>query len=563
HSATGIIEGVAIIGSEVTSQATLNKTIKESEERFRNLVEKAPTPICILKGEEMTLEVANEPVFKIWHVGKEALGKPFLEIIPEMKGQPFMGYLLDVFRNGITHYGSEEPAYFIRQNGEKQTIYFNFVYQPYREDDGTISGVMVLATDVTEQVVARKKMESQAMMVRDLLMNAPGFIATLSGPEHVYELVNEKYQHLFGKRKIQGKPIMVALPELEGQGFKELLDNVYNTGKPYLGIDIPIVLSRDEDLAPQLNYFNFSYQPMYDENKKIFSILVFGYEVTEQVQARNKSLEEHEVYSSILEERVKQRTLELSDVNEALLQKNEELKKMNHELESFTYVSSHDLQEPLRKIQTFATRILEKEHAVLSDNGKDYFQRMSNAARRMQTLLEDLLAYSHTNLTVHKFEKTDLNKIIEDVKVELAETLEEKAAHIESDGFCEASITPFQFRQILHNLISNSLKFSKPGIPTYIKISSRMGAGRQFQPKELTADKTYCHICFTDNGIGFHPEYKNKIFEVFQRLHGKEEYIGTGIGLAIVKKIVEKHGGIITATSELGEGATFDIYIPG
>lgn len=266
---------------------------------MRNLVEKAPSPICILKGEDMVLVVANDPVFKVWNVGKEALGKAFLEIIPEMKGQPFMGWLLDVFKNGVTHYGNEEPAYFSRKNGDKETIYFNFVYQPYREDDGTISGVMVLATDVTEQVIARKKMEAQAVMVNNLLLTAPSFICTLAGPDHLYVLVNERYQQLFGKRKIQGRAIMEALPELEGQGFDKLLDKVYNTGETYVGIDIPITLARDENLEPEVRYFNFSYQPMYDENKEIYSILVFGYEVTEKA-IFNKKINDSEAHFRLM-----------------------------------------------------------------------------------------------------------------------------------------------------------------------------------------------------------------------------------------------------------------------
>ena len=129
----------------------------------------------------------------------------------------------------------------------------------------------------------------QEDMVKDLLLNAPAFICTLSGPLHIYELVNQRYQSLFGKRQIQGKPIMEALPELKGQGFDILLDNVYTTGIPYVGIEIPITLARDENLIPELCYFNFSYQPMYDNNKKVYSILVFGYEVTEEVNAKNKN----------------------------------------------------------------------------------------------------------------------------------------------------------------------------------------------------------------------------------------------------------------------------------
>ena len=417
RNTVGKIEGVAVLANEVTKQVEAKNKLIESEKRFRILLEQAITPTLILKGENMVMELANELVFKTFHLGKEALGRPFLELLPEMKDQRFVGLLMDVLQNGVTHYGNEEPAYFIRENGEKEIVYFNFVYQPYHENDGSISGVIVLindatelvlsrkkveeselkfrmlieqapvamavfkpedyivevanehyleivgksdligksffesipelkikqvqdlmykvmhgetpyygseweafmmkdktnkqgfynfvfqpiktddgtvtriivvANEVTEQVNARRKVEVQNQLFSDMLMTAPGFVATLNGIDHVYELVNEKYQSLFGKRKIQGKPIMIALPELEGQGFDKLLDNVYNTGEPYVGINIPISLARDEGMIPEERYFNFSYQPMFDENKKIFSILVYGYEVTEQVIASKK-----------------------------------------------------------------------------------------------------------------------------------------------------------------------------------------------------------------------------------------------------------------------------------
>ncbi|MCY7422869.1 MAG: PAS domain S-box protein, partial [Chitinophagaceae bacterium] len=278
----GTFMGYIGVGFDIHESKLAVDALKESEERLRKLIDKAPSPICILKGEDMVLEVANEPVFKVWGVDKSALGKPFLEIIPEMKDQPFIGYLLDVYNNGVTHYGSEQAAYFKRSNGETETIYFNFVYQPYRENNGTITGVMVLASDVTEQVVSRKKMEQQASMVNNLLMTAPAFICTLLGKEHVYDMINERYQKMFGKRILKNKPILEALPELVGQGFDTLLDNVYKTGETYVGIDIPARLALDENLAPELCYFNFSYQPMYNEHGEIYSILVFGYEVTEK-----------------------------------------------------------------------------------------------------------------------------------------------------------------------------------------------------------------------------------------------------------------------------------------
>ncbi|MGK2860910.1 MAG: PAS domain-containing sensor histidine kinase, partial [Chitinophagaceae bacterium] len=249
--------------------------------------------------------------------------------------------------------------------------------------------------------------------------------------------------------------------------------------------------------------------------------------------------------------------------SETLLKnQNDQLEKMNKELESFAYVSSHDLQEPLRKIQTFASRITEKEENNLSDSGKDMFNRMQNAAKRMQTLIQDLLAYSRTNTTERKFEITDLNEIIAEVKEDLKEELQEKHAIIEANQLCDAKIIPFQFRQLLHNLIGNSLKFSNPNHPPLIQIKCEIAKGMKLNNEKLSPQNKYCHITVSDNGIGFEEQYNERIFEVFQRLHGKNEYNGTGIGLSIVKKIVENHHGIVTAKGKLNKGATFEIYIP-
>ena len=202
------------------------------------------------------------------------------------------------------------------------------------------------------------------------------------------------------------------------------------------------------------------------------------------------------------------------------------------------------------------------ENQTLSDTGRHYFQRIMNAAKRMQQLITDLLAFSHLSTAQRKFENTDLNLIVEDVKNEFKETMQEKRATIEVNKMCDAHIIPFQFRQLIQNLIGNSLKFSDPEKPLHIKIQSKISTGRTLNNEQLAPEKKYCHLSVADNGIGFDPQYRDQIFEVFQRLHGRDEYPGTGIGLAIVKKIVENHNGIITASGELGKGATFDIYIP-
>ncbi len=263
------------------------------------------------------------------------------------------------------------------------------------------------------------------------------------------------------------------------------------------------------------------------------------------------------------------RAAELGIANKELAFQNEEKEKRaaeliiaNKELLAFTYISSHDLQEPLRKIQTFVTIILENEYENLSENGKNNFKRMQLAAGRMQQLIDDLLAFSRISTTELTFEKTDLNIIIEEVKTELKDTVNERNAIIEAVVLCPVNIIAFQFRQLMYNLISNALKFSNPAIPSHIVIRCNNEKGSKLQNKNLSPEKNYCHITVKDNGIGFEPRFSERIFEVFQKLHGKEVYAGTGIGLAIVKKIVENHNGIITATSELNKGAQFDIYIP-
>jgi signal transduction histidine kinase len=245
-----------------------------------------------------------------------------------------------------------------------------------------------------------------------------------------------------------------------------------------------------------------------------------------------------------------------------LERKNQALAKSNTELASFAYIASHDLQEPLRKIKAFSNRIAEREAQNLSENGKDYLARMQNAVIRMQTLIEDILSYSRTNTTEKNFEPTDLNGILNEVKEELREELQSKNAVIESEKLCTIPVIPFQFRQLLHNIISNALKFSHPDRKPLLQIKSRIGTGSSFGLDLLSDDVSYCHFSIQDNGIGFESQYNEKIFEIFQRLHGKSDFKGTGIGLAIVKRIVENHGGIISANGEPDKGARFDIFIP-
>lgn len=241
---------------------------------------------------------------------------------------------------------------------------------------------------------------------------------------------------------------------------------------------------------------------------------------------------------------------------------NRELTKMNEELTSFAYVSSHDLQEPLRKIQMFSKRILEKEIHALSDEGKNYFYRMDNAAERMQLLINDLLTYSRTNTTQKRFEKTSLNNLMTEVKQELYEKIMATGTVIECEALPELKIIRFQFKQLFTNLIANSIKFAKPGVAPLITIKSELLNGANINAPAANKEKKYWHLSIADNGTGFDPRFNEQIFGLFQRLHGRKEYEGTGIGLAIAKKVVENHNGIITAEGKEDVGAIIHIYLP-
>lgn len=258
----------------------------------------------------------------------------------------------------------------------------------------------------------------------------------------------------------------------------------------------------------------------------------------------------------------------LRDITEQRLAENEvkkhvkELNRSNQELEEFAYVASHDLQEPLRKISTFSDRLNEKYADVLTGDGEMYLERIMASAGNMRMLINNLLEFSRIARSTQPFANVGINFIVHQVKTDLELTIEETGTIIKVGTLPEVEASFLQMKQLFMNIISNAIKFRKEDVPPQINIDSRTLSAEEKKQYQLSADKVYYRIQVTDNGIGFEKEYAQRIFQIFQRLHGKAEYPGSGIGLAICKKIVEHHHGLIFADSNLGSGAQFVIVLP-
>jgi light-regulated signal transduction histidine kinase (bacteriophytochrome) len=260
-------------------------------------------------------------------------------------------------------------------------------------------------------------------------------------------------------------------------------------------------------------------------------------------------------FSKKLEKKVFQRTNQLEI-------KTIKLELMINDLASFNYICSHDLQEPLRKIQMFISQVSDTEFDNLSANGKHKLERIDLSAARMRNLIQDLLTYGASENVENSLVNVSLKKLVDEVKVVLSEELKENNTVLKLLSDCEITVRPIQFKQLLFNLFTNAIKFTKKKDFPSIKVSGEIIEGAAYPNLHLSSEATYARIVVADNGIGFEQKYAAKVFEIFQRLHNDEEYQGTGIGLAIVKRIINTHNGQIIVESSLGNGAKFEIFIP-
>lgn len=284
---------------------------------------------------------------------------------------------------------------------------------------------------------------------------------------------------------------------------------------------------------------------IHNSNGAIEYIILAAQDISEFQRIKNKL----KTLNGSMEELIKERIKELISLNE--------------ELKQFAYIASHDLQEPLRKVIAFGDRLKAKCGDMLDEQGRDYLERMQNAGRRMQALINGLLTFSRVMSTAQPFEPVDLATETREVLTDLEILIEQTKGNVEVGDMPTIDADPLQMRQLLQNLISNALKFHKINVAPIIKISSNLINNHDSTLGNIPQNsEMFCQIRIEDNGIGFDVKYLQRIFGVFQRLHGRSEYEGTGIGLSVCRKIAERHNGDITAISTVGEGSTFIVTLP-
>jgi len=418
----------------------------------------------------------------------------------------------------------------------------------------SLSGIVM---DITDRIESEQRLKVNEEHLRTLIEQAPVATALFVGKDMVIDIPNEAMLKVWGKgRSVIGKPLREALPELEGQPFLGILDRIYKTGEAHSEQGARADLVVDGRL--QTFYYDYTYKPLKDSRGEVYAILDMAVDVTEQVISRQELEQSEERYrqlASELERRVGQRTDELH-------QANIELVNSNNNLQQFAYAASHDMQEPLRKIQSFGSRLLSTYSDKLDDNGKYMLNRIQDASKTMSAMIDDLLAYSRLTTREGEFDEVRLDEIVHSVLADLEISIQEQKTDIIVEDLPVVWGNGPQLAQLMQNLISNAIKYRLPDQQSVIRLSYRTvsDAEKGTLPKPLP-DHPYIRLEVIDNGIGFDEIYLDRIFQMFQRLHGRSEFSGSGIGLAICRRIVQEHGGEITVESN-ESGTAFTIRLP-
>lgn len=537
---------------DTSSAVERELALAESEERFRSLIEEAPVATCLFVGKEMRVEVANEIMLGYWGKDRSVMGKPFAVGVPEMIGQPFLDILDKVYTTGITYTDSGARAD-LEVDGVLGTYYFDFTYKPLRNADGEVYAVMDMAVDVTQQVHARQKIEEAEAALRGAIELAE--LGTWQLDLHTFRMeFSDRMKEWFGYSDDEVITVEKTLLVIRGDEkglVAEKLRLARETGSYDMEYRI-IVGGKERILHAQGKTF-------YDAHQQPYKIVGTAQDVTAQ-----------RMLQLSLEEEVQLRTEELLAVNEELSTTNEELNESNkqlvhsnEELAQYAYVASHDLQEPLRKIRMFSG-ILENQKELPVEN-RPIVAKIAQSAERMSLLIRDLLDFSRLLKTETHLRPVDLSSVLNAVISDFELMIEEKQANVRIGRLPVIWGVALQMNQLFYNLLSNALKFTRPDVSPEIVIDAEIidrDSAQQYVSSVILPGGNYYHISLSDNGIGFEKKYAEQIFEVFKRLHGRSIYPGSGIGLALCRRIVANHNGHIHVESEVNRGTVFHLILP-
>ncbi|MBC3541150.1 PAS domain S-box protein [Rufibacter sp. H-1] len=495
----------------------------DDQARLKAIIDTAIDGIITI-DQRGTIETVNPAAARIFgYEPAEIIGQNIRMLMPEPDQSRHDGYIDNYNRTGerkIIGIGREV----VGMRKDKSVFPFLLSISEVKLQDKIIfTGII---HDISQQKQAEQAQRESENKINSIIQAAVDGIITIDTRGFI-EMVNPSAAKLFGyqEEELLGKNISLLMPEPDHSRHDGYMDNYHQTGhRKIIGIGREVSgLKKDGTVFPL--YLSIS-----------------------EVQ-----LTDRKVYTGFIHDITRQKVSE-----ERLRRYAAELERSNGELQDFAYVSSHDLQEPLRKIQAFGDRLKTKEQANLSEQGKDYVDRMLNAAVRMQNLINDLLTFSRVTTKSKPFENVDLNAILDGVLSDLEITIEKTGTVIERTPLPTLEAEPTQMRQLFQNLISNAIKFRKDDTTPVVRIASQ----NVQRTAHLTSTPGDQHVSIevSDNGIGFDEKYLDRIFNIFQRLEG-QKYEGSGIGLAICRKIAIRHGGDITARSKPGEGTTFVITL--
>ncbi|HEY9612358.1 PAS domain S-box protein [Allocoleopsis sp.] len=503
----------------------VQEALRKSEERYRFLVEATSQIIWDTNAEgELTTEQPGWGAFT-GQTNEEYKGWGWLKAVhPDDRAHTAQAWSAAVANR--TLYESEYRLR--RYDGEYR--YMSVRAVSVLEPDGSIREWVGVHTDITERKqveAARDRALCEAEAARAALqwvfMQVPAAIQVTRGSNHITETANSMFIKLTGKRDLVGKPVREVFPELEGQGFFELLDWVYATGQTYIGKEMPAVFDRNDDGKLEESFWNFVYQPLVDGEGNVYGIMTHAVEVTDQVRARQ----------------------EIEKKAEQLAELTRSLECTNQELNQFAYIASHDLKAPLRAIATLSEWLEEDLADQLTSDSREHLRLLRGRVERMAALIDGILQYSRAGRVQH-LEPVDVSALLKEVIALLAPPPE--ILMVVEPGMPTLQTEKILLEQVFINLIGNAIKYANcPNARIQVSVED---VGR------------YYEFAIADNGPGIAPEYHQKIWLIFQRLEARDKVEGTGIGLSVVKKIVESRGGRVWVESETGAGATFRFTWP-